>query len=209
MQSGHTYPRAAPFTLTTQGARNVRCSVCGYINNVSMLWRGLTPAQEFARSRNLAQITCIGCRTTLLYPQGASAVQCAVCRTLNPVRPVREFCYFLCCLVELWGRILSGVQAGRMDLVERESGRRLLASNSNSDPTPLHSPTLHPIGNETMGDPDLRWLPAALDVRQRRPVRPLRRLPAHEPRAEASRGRHAGAGAASKDRHRRESANTG
>ncbi|KAK2078913.1 hypothetical protein QBZ16_002603 [Prototheca wickerhamii] len=69
-----------------QGARNVRCSVCGYINNVSMLWRGLTPAQEFARSRNLAQITCIGCRTTLLYPQGASAVQqwatltCGGCR---------------------------------------------------------------------------------------------------------------------------------
>ena len=88
----HPSPRAAPPTLTTQGARNVRCSVCGYINNVSMLWRGLTPAQEFARSRNLAQITCTGCRTTLLYPQGASAVQCAVCRTLNPVRPVRAVC---------------------------------------------------------------------------------------------------------------------
>lgn len=54
-----------------------------------MLWPGLTPAQEYARSRDLSQLVCRGCRTTLLYPRGASAVQCAVCRTLNPARQVR------------------------------------------------------------------------------------------------------------------------
>ena len=209
MQSGHTYPRAAPFTLTTQGARNVRCSVCGYINNVSMLWRGLTPAQEFARSRNLAQITCIGCRTTLLYPQGASAVQCAVCRTLNPVRPVRGVYVSF-----LFGRIVGENIVWRAGWANGFGGERIwLADFWLAIPTPTqshpHPPPHHPSGNKAMGDPDLRRLQAAPDVRQRCPVCPLRRLPAHEPRAEASRGRHAGAGAASKDRHRRESANTG
>ncbi|PKA64047.1 Protein LOL2 [Apostasia shenzhenica] len=34
-----------------------------------------------------SQITCRGCRTTLLYGRGASSVRCAVCYTITPVLP--------------------------------------------------------------------------------------------------------------------------
>ncbi|CAH9111860.1 unnamed protein product [Cuscuta europaea] len=43
------------------------------------------------------QLVCNGCRTTLLYPRGASNVCCAVCNALTPVPPpAMEMAQLIC-----------------------------------------------------------------------------------------------------------------
>lgn len=53
-----------------------------------------------------SQLVCNGCRTILLYPQGATNVRCAICNTMTPTLPAGSL---LPLLIAVFGQILRGM----------------------------------------------------------------------------------------------------
>eukprot|EP00210_Caulerpa_lentillifera_P004341 g4140.t1 len=68
-----------------KGASNVRCSQCGHISPVSI-----------AGGPDSAQLVCRHCRMLLVYPRGASTVQCSICKTLNPATQANQVAHIVC-----------------------------------------------------------------------------------------------------------------
>ena len=58
-------------TNVSQGASNVRCSLCSTVTQVP------------SAASETAQLDCQGCHTRLIYARGASSVQCSVCHAVN------------------------------------------------------------------------------------------------------------------------------
>lgn len=60
-----------------------------FIHCLTVLWN-LT-----AQANQVAHVNCGNCRTTLMYPYGASSVKCAVCQFVSNVN-VSVLCSFIC-----------------------------------------------------------------------------------------------------------------
>ena len=101
-----------------QGAQNVRCARCGHITAVPPAggtsphpW--LHPTAELAKwlshqpalfpGGDMAQLVCSSptCRVVLMYPRGASQVQCSICGTVNCAMAVTAPILFLQALCAL------------------------------------------------------------------------------------------------------------
>ena len=119
-----------------QGAQNVRCARCGEITPVPVAGgstiactmyshgRNNSHSLSFCAANNSAQLACSNpqCRVVLMYPRGASQVQCSLCGTINNSMQVRAatslvvspnvhlVCSSLSCTQLLCQRYLVGYQ---------------------------------------------------------------------------------------------------
>ncbi|EIE25618.1 hypothetical protein COCSUDRAFT_83625, partial [Coccomyxa subellipsoidea C-169] len=87
---------------TAIGAQNVRCARCGHITAVPPAGGG-----------DMAQLVCsnTSCRVVLMYPRGASQVQCSMCSTVNCAHAANQISHLVCAFCNMTLMFAHGAQS--------------------------------------------------------------------------------------------------